>query len=890
MPRSSSLVRLVVAAVLLTPVTFVLHDDSLRAACLSSRPLEHLPNFPDGNWLACDDSTGVSAFAWSQGNPAATQSGSAHLACVLADAQCDGGGVLGDGVVTIDSDWNLPALSGCPANADRIGLVVRASDGAGVTLLLSLDRFGEGYDVTGAHRPDPASGLPLPLACGAAQPILGTVMPDSPGFVRISARFPDPVVYSDCDPDSIATFYFGPCLEGPPSPPARGPVYVRTGACVATPDLRRQGWTSTGIVPNPSGQVTVIAPAPAGGECLFLGGTTVIEGIESGAITGVASIPAGPCPDADGDGISGCGGDCDDGDAARAPNRTEICDLIDQNCDGRIDEGLDCPQTCAAPVANGPVVRVTSAPEASTEPSLAWTGHGYGLAWSDQRDGIYGIFFRRLGPSGAPLGTDRRLNPKSSLASQPALVWTGTHFGLAWADRRHGDPEVYFQLLNPDGTDAAPQQRVTVGRFVSSPALAATPSGFAVVFASQYPIVGGNDLFFRRLDALGAPVGVEKQITSRPEVEMGPSLAATASGFGVAWSDSRVAAGNPEVFFALLDADGDRAGADQRVSFGAGTSEGVRLIAAGDGFGAAWSDARSGHDEAYFARLGPGGAPRPEQPISAFPSAGPAIAWTGAEFRVAWSDSRSGNAGIYIASLDADGLRIGPETRLSDPGQLAAITPAGPGSAVAWSAPVVGNFEIFVARLGCHCADADEDGFGACAECDDADPLVRPGIIDVCDGTDENCTGYADDDADGVDSDADSLANACDNCRFDANLDQGNVDGDFAGDVCDLDDGLVLMRMQDARYLTWQMEAGAGFFNVYRADLPGLSDPDGDGAASSYGGCLDAHVVGGTFEDPEMPSPGRGFLYIVTGVGPSGEFGFGAASSGAPRPNPEPCP
>jgi hypothetical protein len=71
MPRSSSLVRLVVAAVLLTPVTFVLHDDSLRAACLSSRPLEHLPNFPDGNWLACDDSTGGTWLA-SRPTPGAT--------------------------------------------------------------------------------------------------------------------------------------------------------------------------------------------------------------------------------------------------------------------------------------------------------------------------------------------------------------------------------------------------------------------------------------------------------------------------------------------------------------------------------------------------------------------------------------------------------------------------------------------------------------------------------------------------------------------------------------------------------------------------------------------------------------------------------------------------
>ena len=892
MRRHAPLVRPVAAVLFAVLAAF--STGSVRAACQSPRPLEHLPGFSDGNWLACDDSAGVSAFAWSQGNPTAVQSSAARLACVAADAQCDGGGVLGDDVVTIESDWSIAPFMGCPANADRVGLVVRASDGTGVTVLLSLDRLGAGtgYSVTAAHRVDASTGSPFPLACGMAQPTIDSVSPGAPGLIQVTAHFPNPVVYSDCDADSLATFSLGPC-PGPGTLPTRGPVYYRLGPCTATPDLQRPRWTPTGVMPDSSGQVTVITPAPAAGECLFLGGTTHIAGIESGAMTGVASIPGGPCVDTDGDGISGCAGDCDDGDATRGPNRTEVCDFVDQNCDGRIDEGLDCPGTCPAPIQNGPVVQVTNAPGASTDPSLAWTGHGYGVAWSDQRDGLQGVYFRLLGPSGAVVRKERRLNPPGAIAGGPSLVWTGSHFGLAWADRRHGDPELYFQLLNPDGTDAGPQQRVTVGRFVSPPGLAVTPTGFAVVYTNAYPIVGGDDVFFLRLDAAGAPAGPEKQVTNRPEVESGPAIAGTPSGFGVAWSDPRVAAGNPEIFFALLDENGDRVGADQRVSFGAGTSEDVRLITAGNGFGAAWRDWRSGHSEAYFARLGPDGAPRSELPVSASESFSPEVAWTGAEFRVAWGDNRPNAPGIYAASLDANGVRIGPETRLSTAGDAPSVAPAGPGLGIVWTQSVNQNFELFMARLGCHCSDADEDGFGACAECDDADPLVHPGAGDVCDGADEDCSGFADDDADGADSDADAVANACDNCRFDPNTEQADLDADASGDVCDLDDGLVLVRMQSSgptAVLTWQMEAGAGSFNVYRADLPGLTDPDHDGAASSYGTCFGSGITGTALADPATPQTGRGFLYIVTGVGPSGEFGFGIASSGAPRPNIAPCP
>lgn len=45
--------------------------------------------------------------------------------------------------------------------------------------------------------------------------------------------------------------------------------------------------------------------------------------------------------DLDGDGFTSCGGDCDDNNANVHPNMTEVCDGIDNNCDGVIDEGFD---------------------------------------------------------------------------------------------------------------------------------------------------------------------------------------------------------------------------------------------------------------------------------------------------------------------------------------------------------------------------------------------------------------------------------------------------------------------------------------------------------------------------------------------------------------------
>lgn len=120
----------------------------------------------------------------------------------------------------------------------------------------------------------------------------------------------------------------------------------------------------------------------------------------------------------------------------------------------------------------------------------------------------------------------------------------------------------------------------------------------------------------------------------------------------------------------------------------------------------------------------------------------------------------------------------------------------------------------------CRCIDEDGDGFGTASatlcdagsevDCDDGDPLVNPGVAEVCNGIDDDCDGTADEDgsglaadtdADGVtdlcdncveafnpaqqDTDGDGRGNGCDNCLLDPNPDQADLDSDGRGDACD---------------------------------------------------------------------------------------------------------
>jgi len=72
---------------------------------------------------------------------------------------------------------------------------------------------------------------------------------------------------------------------------------------------------------------------------------TLASEIDFGGLTlrgNACSTGSGDLYDQDGDGYSICGPDCDDEDAGAHPGATEVCNGVDDDCDGTIDEGTEC--------------------------------------------------------------------------------------------------------------------------------------------------------------------------------------------------------------------------------------------------------------------------------------------------------------------------------------------------------------------------------------------------------------------------------------------------------------------------------------------------------------------------------------------------------------------
>jgi glucose/arabinose dehydrogenase len=213
-------------------------------------------------------------------------------------------------------------------------------------------------------------------------------------------------------------------------------------------------------------------------------------------------------------------------------------------------------------------------------------------------------------------------------------------------------------------------------------------------------------------------------------------------------------------------------------------------------------------------------------------------------------------------------------------------------------------------------ADADRDGFRSCqGDCDDTRAWVHPGAPETCDSLDDDCNGEIDENPQGVDSDADGIPNACDNCPLVANANQADTDNDLVGnacddcpldfnpsqtdidhdgrgDACDLDDGLIYVFLTSPVYREWQAESGYTSWNAYRGSLS-LLRATGEytqppGSSNLY--ARDCGLTDPYFFDDTLPISGQGWFTLITGVTNAVESSLGTNGLGVPRANTNPCP
>jgi hypothetical protein len=186
-------------------------------------------------------------------------------------------------------------------------------------------------------------------------------------------------------------------------------------------------------------------------------------------------------------------------------------------------------------------------------------------------------------------------------------------------------------------------------------------------------------------------------------------------------------------------------------------------------------------------------------------------------------------------------------------------------------------------------SDADGDGVRVCAgDCNDANPAIGAGLPDTCNGIDDDCNGI---EGGGPDPDFDGIGVACDNCPDTWNVDQADFDSDVEGDVCDFNDGVILLLRNEPGWIEWQYESGYSAFNVYEGDLSVLRStgeytqlPGSNALAQRACGVADSFL-----DDPGAPPSGATQFSLVAGIADGLEGSLGTNGAGTERPNTQPC-
>jgi hypothetical protein len=468
------------------------------------------------------------------------------------------------------------------------------------------------------------------------------------------------------------------------------------------------------------------------------------------------------CVDADGDGLTGCDGDCDDSDPLVFPNQSEVCDGIDNNCDGRIDER--CPS----------VIRSEAEPNETMEQcellTLPFSVEG---VINPRKDKDVYCFFA---PSGADLGfdIDAREPPFGSLLNSRLTLVKAP--GTATSDRL---------LVNDDGVDPE------TGYFAndSDSYLRITiplPGIYAIIVEDESTFAGGQRLTYR----------LNAKVISQP-------VCVDADGDGVTTCEGDCDDTRASVHF------GAREICDGRDNDCDGRGDSPLCIGDFDGDGFAGRDGDCDDRD-------------PERHPGAVEVCN----------------------GI---DDDCDGL--------IDEGVKNACGGCGHAPPERCGNGIDDDCDGII-DLDC---DTDEDGDGVTpdqGDCDDTDPDVHPGAVEVCDGIDNNCDGFVDEFVknvcggcgpdpveicDGIDNDCDGVVdngalNACGRCGPTPVEVCDGIDNDCDGEV---DEG-VLNACGGCGPVPAEICDGIDNDCDGVIDQGCAADADGDGFTRAEGDCDDA--------------------------------------------------
>jgi len=191
-------------------------------------------------------------------------------------------------------------------------------------------------------------------------------------------------------------------------------------------------------------------------------------------------------------------------------------------------------------------IRLTNSIGSSADPTLTASGSVLHLAWSDERNGNFEIYYKQSTDQGLTWGLDTRITNNSAGSYKPSISVSGSAIALAWYDTRDANDEIYFKLSTNDGVTWGSDSRLTNNTF-SSKWPSVSISGPVVNIVWQDNRDGNTEIYNKRSLDGGTSFGVDLRLTNATLASELPSVAVSGSNVHVVWQDQRD--GNLEIYY-----------------------------------------------------------------------------------------------------------------------------------------------------------------------------------------------------------------------------------------------------------------------------------------------------------------------------------------------------
>jgi hypothetical protein len=167
-----------------------------------------------------------------------------------------------------------------------------------------------------------------------------------------------------------------------------------------------------------------------------------------------------------------------------------------------------------------PDFRLTNNPANSYTPfNNAWciaaSGGDVHVVWWDNRVGNDEIYYKRSTDSGLSWGADTRLTSNSGSSQYPSISISGLNVHVAWQDDRDGNFEIYYNRSTDGGVNWETYIRLTDNTSASKfPSLSVSGSNVHVVWQDYRD---GNWEIYSKRNPTGNPTGIEIISSEVPE-------------------------------------------------------------------------------------------------------------------------------------------------------------------------------------------------------------------------------------------------------------------------------------------------------------------------------------------------------------------------------------